>query len=301
MLKFNIFPHLLFYGPNDSDRKKRIYTFIEDFFKTELSITKYEKDFSIYSKNIKINLLKSNFHVEINVEDLGANDKIILPELIKEIGSVKSIITDLRAIIILNAEKLSFQAQQALRRTMEIYSKNCRIILSSNSYSKIIEPILSRCLCIRVPLPTKEEIFNKLNIKEQVEFNHRSMERAEISLKSRNWNLPGWELYIERLSKFLSKSKEGDLIKSISTSREYISNLLSNGVPPEQIYITLSSYLIKQSEENFQDIIHWASFYQHKSLKGQKTIYHLEAFVIKYLSIRFHNNKNGGQGQITLG
>jgi replication factor C subunit 3/5 len=45
---------------------------------------------------------------------------------------------------------------------MHRYSSQCRIILICNSASKVIEPVRSRCLGIRVPAPSHEDIANVL-------------------------------------------------------------------------------------------------------------------------------------------
>jgi replication factor C subunit 3/5 len=62
-------------------------------------------------------------------------------------------------VVILNeADSLSKDAQHALRRTMEKYMANLRVILCCTSTSKIISPIRSRCLLVRVSAPTTEEV-----------------------------------------------------------------------------------------------------------------------------------------------
>merc|ERR550537_120590 len=63
-----------------------------------------------------------------------------------------------KTVVIDEAGTLTGQAQAALRRTMEKYMKTCRIILLCESVSKIIPPLRSRCLAIRIPAPTTEEI-----------------------------------------------------------------------------------------------------------------------------------------------
>lgn len=62
-------------------------------------------------------------------------------------------------VVVLNeADSLSQTAQASLRRTMEKYIGNMRVIMCCNSTAKIIDPIRSRCLLIRVPAPNIEEV-----------------------------------------------------------------------------------------------------------------------------------------------
>lgn len=55
-------------------------------------------------------------------------------------------------------------AQQALRRTMEIYSNSTRFGLACNTSSKVIEPIQSRCALVRFGRLSDQEILGRLMV-----------------------------------------------------------------------------------------------------------------------------------------
>ena len=67
-------------------------------------------------------------------------------------------------VVLTEVDKLTKDAQHALRRTMEKYMGTCRVILVTNSTSKVIPAIRSRCLAVRVPAPSLDEISGKIRI-----------------------------------------------------------------------------------------------------------------------------------------
>lgn len=60
-------------------------------------------------------------------------------------------------------------AQQALRRTIEIYSNSTRFALACNTSGKIIEPIQSRCALVRFSRLSDQEILGRLMVVVQAE------------------------------------------------------------------------------------------------------------------------------------
>ncbi|CRK34268.1 hypothetical protein BN1723_018546, partial [Verticillium longisporum] len=53
-------------------------------------------------------------------------------------------------------------AQQALRRTMEIYSNTTRFAFACNQSNKIIEPLQSRCAILRYGRLTDAQVVKRL-------------------------------------------------------------------------------------------------------------------------------------------
>lgn len=86
----------------------------------------------------------------------GRHKIIILDEADRSVDQVTHITQ------ILTSFSMTPGAQQALRRTMEIFSNTTRFCLACNMSNKIIEPIQSRCAILRYAKLRDEEILKRL-------------------------------------------------------------------------------------------------------------------------------------------
>lgn len=103
---------------------------------------------------------KQNF-LELNASDERGID--VVRNTIKDFARTLAFNADFKIIFLDEADALTADAQQALRRTMECYTKTARFILSCNYSSRIIEPIQSRCVIFRFSPLTDAEIKKKLS------------------------------------------------------------------------------------------------------------------------------------------
>jgi replication factor C small subunit len=94
--------------------------------------------------------------MELNASDeRGIN---VVRETVKTFARVRSIgEIPFRIMVLDEADNMTSDAQQALRRTMERYTETCRFILIANYSGKIIEPIQSRCAPFRFTYLPREE------------------------------------------------------------------------------------------------------------------------------------------------
>jgi len=108
-------------------------------------------------------LFKDNYErnfLELNASDDRGID--IVRKTIKDFARTLPLEAEFKIIFLDEADALTQDAQQALRRTMEKYTKTCRFILSCNYSSRIIEPIQSRCVVFRFKPLEKDEIIERL-------------------------------------------------------------------------------------------------------------------------------------------
>jgi replication factor C subunit 3/5 len=92
-----------------------------------------------------------------------------------------------------------------------------------------------------------------------------------------------WELYIEQLAKDITAEQSP---QRLMAAREKLYELLVNCIPASTILKRLASELIKSLDDSLKlEVLEWAAFYEHRIAMGSKEIFHLEAFVAKFMAI----------------
>lgn len=135
MVEKKSMPHLLFAGPPGIGKTSLIHVAAK----------------ALYGDSWKQNILETNASMDRGID--------IIREDIKNFARTRPVGNAPFKICILDeADALTRDAQQALRRTMEMYSDVCRFCLIANYSSKIIEPIQSRCTIFRFKPLQKDDV-----------------------------------------------------------------------------------------------------------------------------------------------
>jgi replication factor C subunit 3/5 len=275
------------------------------------------------NRSLEITMVSSNYHVEINPADVGSGDRFVVQEVIKEMaqsGALNKSSSSLaskpkagfKVVVLTEVDRLTREAQAALRRTMELYTSSCRLILICESASRVIEPVRSRCLSLRIASPTQPEVMSVLSdiaSKEKIELpkafaakvaraSDRNLRRAILMLEaSKVQSYPftptqvpqamDWQRYIDTLA--------GDVVISQSpqallAARSKLYQLLINCIPPDVILNNLCMRLVDKAPNDFarHELVAWATAFEARLRYGSKAVFHLEAYLARAMQVIKH-------------
>jgi hypothetical protein len=94
---------------------------------------------------------------------------------------------------------------------------------------------------------------------------------------------PDWEALIEQIAHQIVEERSPQRLLQVRAS---LYDLLSHCIDSTTIIKTLTWKLIPKTDDALKpEVIKWAAFYEHRCKMGSKQIFHLEAFVAKYMRL----------------
>ena len=128
-------PNIIFHGPSGSGKRTLVNDFIHKIYDNDREKIKL---FVMYvncshGKGIKFIREELKFFAKTHINSNGGNI--------------------FKSIVLLNADKLTMDAQSALRRCIELFSHNTRFFIIAEDKYNLMKPILSRFCEIFIPEP----------------------------------------------------------------------------------------------------------------------------------------------------
>lgn len=251
----------------------------------------------------EIDIYASKYHYEILLNSYICNDKVSILKLINRLAETKNVSTnDLKVILIKNADEL-LHNNNTFKNIIEKYSNTCRFLITVNSISKISKALTSFFMCIRIPTPKYNDIFNLVKyIANEEKYLIKDNEIHNLIIKSEN--------NINKLLIFLEISfATGEYVEYKDEINEKIDNLVtlilsnkSNNIEKirKSLYEITSKniskkYLFNTIYKRIQNkikntnilikIVECIALYNHRSTISYRDIIHLEACLINIMNI----------------
>jgi len=250
---------------------------------------------------------RQNF-LELNASDARGIDTVRTS--IKNFCRLKPVGAPFRIIFLDEVDNMTKDAQHALRREMEMYTKTSSFILSCNYSSKIIDPIQSRCAIFRfLPLKGRHIISRLEYIAEQegLEYEPQALDtvvyfaegdlRKAINILQSAASL-GEKITESSIYEVVSRARPKDVRKMITTildgkfmeARDMLREIMVlQGISGEdmvtQIYQELSRLAMEGSieGERYIKLIEAVGEYDFRIREGANPRIQLEALLARFL------------------
>jgi DNA polymerase III delta prime subunit len=221
-------PNIIFHGPSGSGKRTIVNEFIKKIYNNNRekikSLIMYVN--CAHGKGIKFIREELKFFAKTHINSNGGDT--------------------FKSIILLNADKLTMDAQSALRRCIELFSHNTRFFIIVEDKYNLLKPILSRFCEIYVPEPIiNGEIINLYTYNLNTVFNTKSIHKTRLDYLKKEilktfYNQPNIDIkdLMNFCTKLYEKSYSGlDILKLLENNK-----FLETTVTNEKRYELLITY-----------------------------------------------------------
>lgn len=200
-------PNILFHGPSGSGKKTIVHNFLNLIYNGNKDKI---KDFVMsvncaHGKGIKFIRDELKFFAKTHINSNGGDM--------------------FKSIVLLNADKLTIDAQSALRRCIELFSHTTRFFIIVEDKYKLLKPILSRFCEIYIPEPAQTGNLYRHNLDNTFSMQSVKQQRSVWLKKELSKTMPSMQQLAEKdlqskliqfIIKLYEKSYSGiDLIEAL--------------------------------------------------------------------------------------
>jgi DNA polymerase III delta prime subunit len=214
-LTINKIPNILFHGSSGCGKRTIVNDFIHQIYQNDRfkikTLVMYVN--CSHGKGIKFIREELKFFAKTHINSNGGNT--------------------FKSIILLNADKLTIDAQSALRRCIELFSHNTRFFIVAEDKYSLMKPILSRFCEIYIPNPViNNNIINlyKYNLNET--FNTKDIQSSRLEwLKKELLKIVNKKININDLmlicTKLYEKSYSGMDVLQLLENHKFLESIIS--------------------------------------------------------------------------
>ncbi|MDN7023565.1 AAA family ATPase [Methanoculleus sp. FWC-SCC1] len=148
-------PHLLLCGPHGTGKSASVECFANVLYGED-----WRENTSIFNAAELFSMGKTYLEADERFAHIFRKDQSLITnikQIIRWYVSMRPLNAEFKLMVFEDAQALTFEAQQALRRIMERYSTTCRFVFVTTNPSAIIPAIASRCLPLSY-LPIETDI-----------------------------------------------------------------------------------------------------------------------------------------------
>ena len=197
-------PHLLFYGQSGTGKTSLVHCIARE----------------IFGDNYKKHILELNASNDRGIETVRTQ----IPNFLK-ISS-----KELKIVILDEADAMTNEAQNALKRTIEIYSGVARFVIIANNISKIIAGLRSRCMETKFVYLSPTQIIGRLNeivriehinitqdaLERIIEINRDFRQILNVMQGIHNFNTAGDLITVDYVDTYLEVPTRADILNIVA-------------------------------------------------------------------------------------
>lgn len=301
-------PHMIFKGNVGAGKRTRLQLYLEKKFGEGVNnVEKHNVNVTVANKKkLEMMISVSQYHYVLNPSVHGVYDRALLDAFITSIVNYKMIGSQpYRLVVIENADSLTNEAQQYLRRTLETKIVNCRFIFMHNNIGRFIDALHSRCSIIRVPSPSTRvvrRILGRINKSEGNKLTSGSLDLLTEFARNNLTDAMNWLQYcilhsihdqidIYKINRYAYNAKvivntlvKGKSLSAIVDCRMYVKNLLVSGMTCMDILQLIYDELLKligtKNYDAHYRLAKITSDHDDMIRSGGKVVYHIESYLL---------------------